>query len=188
MFEQHFAFSLVDFNHMAAIWLWYLVFRFFGWDFFLNGFPNPFILGLVFCLNQIFISRRWVFFRCGVLTLIFCFFFYFIWFFLQIVPIHSVRSRSSIFCSQWKLFELYVRTCPSMFFYFVVRIFVTTIWRHNHLESAFCSSVHAISSEVGAWRHFSLLVERAFLFFRVITFLVTLDLPHSQKLKKSRVF
>ena len=32
-----------------------------------------------------------------------------------------------------------------------------------------------------AWRHFSLLVEQIFLFIRVIKFLVTLDLPHSQK-------
>ena len=62
------------------------VFRFFGSDFFLNGFPNRFI----------------------------------------------VRSRSSFQFSQWKFFELYVRTCPAMFFYFVVMIFVTTIWRHSH--------------------------------------------------------
>ena len=45
-------------------------FDFFESDFFLNGFPNPFI----------------------------------------------VRSRSSFMFSQWKFFELYVRTCPAMFF------------------------------------------------------------------------
>ena len=36
-------------------------------------------------------------------------------------------SISSIFSSLCKLFELYVRTCPAMFFYFNVKIFVTTI-------------------------------------------------------------
>ena len=48
----------------------YCFFQFFGSDFFLNGFPNPFI----------------------------------------------VRYRSSFLFSQWKFFELYVRTCPAMFF------------------------------------------------------------------------
>ena len=47
-----------------------------------------------------------------------------------------VRSRSSFLFSQWKFFELYVRTWPAMFFYFVVTIFVTTIWRHNHFKSS----------------------------------------------------
>ena len=42
-----------------------------------------------------------------------------------------IRCRSSFLFSQWKFFELYVRTCPAMFFYFVM-IFVTTIWRHSH--------------------------------------------------------
>ena len=92
-----------------------------------------------------------------------------------------VHSRSSFSVSQWKFFELYVKTCPAMFFYFVVAIFVTTIWRHNHFKSAFCSLVHAISTEVHVWRQFSLLVQRVFPFIRVIKFLVSLDLPHSQK-------
>ena len=39
-------------------------------------------------------------------------------------------------------------------FYFVVKIFVTTIWRHNPFKSPFCSFVHAISTEVRVWRHF----------------------------------
>ena len=56
-----------------------------------------------------------------------------------------------------------------------------TIWRHNHFKSAFCSVVHAISTEVRAWSRFSLLVEQVFSFIRVIKFLVTHDLPHSQK-------
>ena len=56
MFEQIFAFSLMVFSH-AAISLWLLLFfRFFGLDFFPNGFPIPFIVvpGLVFCpVNEI---------------------------------------------------------------------------------------------------------------------------------------
>ena len=51
----------------------FTVLRFFGSDFFLNGFSNPFI----------------------------------------------VRSGPSFLFSQWKFLELYVRTCPAMFFYFV---------------------------------------------------------------------
>ena len=43
VFEQEFAFSLVVFCSHAAISLWFLLFfRFFGSDFFLDGFSNPF--------------------------------------------------------------------------------------------------------------------------------------------------
>ena len=100
----------------------YSFFLFFGSGFFLNGFPNPFI----------------------------------------------VRSWSSFLFSRWKFFELYVRTCPAIFFYFA--IFVTTIWRHNHFKSAFCSLIHAISTEVRVWRHFLLLVERVFCSFAWLNF------------------
>ena len=45
MFEQKFAFSLVVFGSLAAISFWFLLFfQFFGSDFFLFGFPNPFIV------------------------------------------------------------------------------------------------------------------------------------------------
>ena len=45
MFEQQFAFSLGVLCSHAAISLGFLLFfRFFGLDFFLNGFPNPFIV------------------------------------------------------------------------------------------------------------------------------------------------
>ena len=81
-----------------------------------------------------------------------------------------VRSWSIFLFSQWKFFELSVRTCPAMFFYFVVMIFVTTIWRHNHFKSACCSFIHAISTEVRAWRHFLLLVERVFCSFAWLSF------------------
>ena len=71
VFEQKFGFSVVFFYSHAAISFWFLLFfLFFGSDFFLNCFPNPFI----------------------------------------------VRSRSSFLFSRWKFFELYVRTCPAMFF------------------------------------------------------------------------
>ena len=39
-------------------------------------------------------------------------------------------------------------------------IFVTTMWHHNHFKSAFCSLVHAISTELRAWRIFSFFEER----------------------------
>ena len=48
-------------------------------------------------------------------------------------------------------------------FFFVVKIFVTTIWHHNHFKSAFCSFVHAIATEVRAWRH--ILLKRVFCSF-----------------------
>ena len=62
--------------------------------------------------------------------------------------------------------------------------FISSSWfllRPYDVTATFCSFVHAISTELHVWRHFSLLVERVFLFMRVIKFLVTLDLPHSQK-------
>ena len=74
-------------------------------------------------------------FTCGNLTLIFTLFSFFFWigFFLNgFSNPFIVRFRSSFLFSQCKFFELYVRTCPAMFFYFVVMIFVTTIWRHSH--------------------------------------------------------
>ena len=62
--------------------------------------------------------------------------------------------------------------------------FISSSWfllRPYDVTATFCSFVHAISTELHVWRHFSLLVERVFLFMRVIKFLVILDLPHSQK-------
>ena len=62
--------------------------------------------------------------------------------------------------------------------------FISSSWfllRPYDVAATFCSFVHAISTELHVWRHFSLLVERVFLFMRVIKFLVTIDLPHSQK-------
>ena len=45
MFEQKFALSKVIFRSHAAISLWFLLFfHFLGSDFFLNGFPNQFIV------------------------------------------------------------------------------------------------------------------------------------------------
>ena len=63
-------------------------------------------------------------------------------------------------------------------------VFISSSWfllRPYDVTATFCSFVHAISTELHVWRHFSILVERVFLFMRVIKFLVTLDLPHSQK-------
>ena len=64
-------------------------------------------------------------------------------------------------------------------FFLVVKIFVTIIWRHNHFNSAFCSFVDAISTELRAWRHFSLLWSK-FSVHRVRNFLVSRDLTFTQ--------
>ena len=64
-----------------------------------------------------------------------------------------------------------------VFFYFVVMIFVTTIWRHSHflfIRSCKFNWIACVTS-------FFALSGASFLFMRVIKFLVTLDLPHSQK-------
>ena len=60
-------------------------------------------------------------FTCGNFTLIFTVFsIFWIGFFLNgFSNPFIVRSRSSFLFSQWKFFELHVRTCPAMFFYFV---------------------------------------------------------------------
>ena len=56
-------------------------------------------------------------FTCGNFTLIFTVFQFFGSVFLNGFPNpFIVRSGSSFRFSQWKFFELYVRTCPAMFF------------------------------------------------------------------------
>ena len=67
----------------------------------------------------------------------------------------------------------------SYFFLFRRRYFCYDHMTSQPLQTAFCSFVHA--TEVRVRRHFLLLVERVFLFICVIKFLVTPDLPHSQK-------
>ena len=82
VFEQKFAFSLVVFCSHAAISFWFLLFFFsiFWIGFFLNGFPNPFIVhsmhSFLFEPNFHFLLVVFLF-TCGILTLIFCFFFKF---------------------------------------------------------------------------------------------------------------
>ena len=51
--------------------------------------------------------------------------------------------------------------------------FISSSWfllRPNDVTSTFCSFVHAISTELHAWRHFSLLVERFFCSFAWLSF------------------
>ena len=79
VFEQKFGFSVVVFCSHAAISLFFLLFfRFFGSDFFLTGFPNPFTAHsrpkFLFELNFHF-SLGVFLLTCGTLTLFFCFFF-----------------------------------------------------------------------------------------------------------------
>ena len=81
MFEQKFAFSLVVFCSHAAISFWFLLFfRFFGLNFLLNGVSGSLIVHSrpTYLLEQNFHFSLVVFFTCGILTLIFCFFLNFI--------------------------------------------------------------------------------------------------------------
>ena len=84
--------------------------------FFLNGFSISFI---VHSMTSFFVWTKisflaYGFFTCGILTLIFCFFFFA--FFINVVPNSLIIcSMSSVLLSPWKFFELYVRTCPAMF-------------------------------------------------------------------------
>ena len=71
-------------------------------------------------------------------------------------------------------------------FYFVVKNVVTTVWRHNHFKSAFCSFFHAIATEVRAWRLFSVLVE-VVVFFSVIKLLVTRDFFYFNSMRLGQV-
>ena len=124
LFEQKFGFSVVVFCSHAAISIWFLLFfRFFGSDFFLNGFPNPFTAhsrpSFLFELNFNF-SLVVFLFTCGILRLFFFVFFLIFWsdFLKMVFSIHSILGLVFLL-SQWKFIELYVRTCPAIFFYFV---------------------------------------------------------------------
>ena len=108
---------------LFTISLWFsLLFRFFGSEFYLNGFPNPFIVHsrnsfFLIELNYFFLQVFFVLFTCGILTMSFCFFSTFISNFLRngFPKSLEVRSRSRFSFSQWKFFELYIRKCPAMF-------------------------------------------------------------------------
>ena len=99
--------------------LLFTVFSIFGSDFFLNSYPNPFIVYSRpsflfepnFHFSLIIFSSRAVF-RHFVFFLLF-------WsdFSRNRFPNSLiVRSRSSFLFSQWNFFEFYVRTCPVMFY------------------------------------------------------------------------
>ena len=80
----------------------YFFFNFFGSNFFLNGFPNPFTAHSMpsFLFDLKFHFSLVVFlFTCGILTLIFCFFFIFWSDYLKNGFLNSliVHSRSSCF-------------------------------------------------------------------------------------------
>ena len=68
---------------------------------------------------------------------------------------------TSINCVSWPVEISDMKSIKVLWivFHFVVKIFVTTLWRHSHFKSAFYSLVHANSKGVSAWRHFSFVVE-----------------------------
>ena len=95
-------------------------------------------------------------FTCGNFTLIFTVFSIFgsIFFLNGFANPLIVRSRFSFLFSQWKFFELYVRTCPAMFFYFVELFFalpILPLFQHfawnlfdfSRLVSLFCHSAES---------------------------------------------
>ena len=137
MFEQKFAFSIVVFCSHAAISVWFLLFfRFLELDFFLNGFPNPFI----------------------------------------------VRSRPSFLYSQWKFFELYVRSCRAVF------LFRRQEFYYDHMTSQplqiFLLFIRSCNFNwfACATSFFTLSGASFFLFIWVNKFLVTRDIRHDDYL------
>ena len=102
VFEQKFAFSLVVFFTCGNFTLIFTVFfQFHGSDFFLNGFPNPFLVHsmLSVLVEPIFSFSPVVFLHMRHLTLIFSFFKIFLsdFFFGNGFPnLLIVRSRSSM--------------------------------------------------------------------------------------------
>ena len=70
MFEQKFGFPVVVFCSHAAISLRFLLFfRFFGSDFVLNGFPNPFI---VHSRSRFLVNENSLNCKSGLVLLCFC--------------------------------------------------------------------------------------------------------------------
>ena len=148
--------------------------------FFLNCFPNPFIVHSTpsFLFEPNFHFSLVVFCSCGILTLIFCFFFliFLIWFLEMDFPIHS-----------WSVFGLvfFVVNETSLNCTSGLVLLCFLFYRHNFcydhdvcflfLRSCNLNWIACVSS-------FFALSRACFLFFRVINFLVTRDLPHhSQK-------
>ena len=108
--------------------------------------------------------RFWIFsFSFPPFFLLIVFFVTFILNFLLALVIFVINSREAIADA------IFVRLL-FFFSYFVVQIFDTTIWRQNHFKSAFCSVFHAISTELRAWLHLSLLLERVFCWFVWLNF------------------
>ena len=121
-----FLFTSGNFNLIFTV-----LFSIFRIGFFLNGFYNLFIVhsrpGFFVWTKFPFLASGFLF-PCGILTLIFCFFFKFLSDFIRNGFPNSfiIRSRSSFCFRQWKFFELYVRTCPAIFFYFLIFILVNS--------------------------------------------------------------
>ena len=113
-------------------------FHFFGFDYFINGFPNPFKVYsrpiFLFERNSCF-SLVLFSFTCCILTSIFRIFkIFWSYFYRNYFPNSVIVCSMSIFLfSQRKCFELYLKTCAAIISNFVIKIFVSTIWRHNLL-------------------------------------------------------
>ena len=84
------------------------------------------------------LSRYWVFFACGILTLIFTVFHFLEWFFLSGLPNRIiVHSRSSFYLVNANSPNCLSGLVLLCLIYLVGRIFVPTMWLHNHHFKSF---------------------------------------------------
>ena len=154
VFEQNFCFlgSGLLFT-CGKFTLIFTVFLFF-WIGFFNWFSESIHSSFwtqFFVWNKFLLASGFLF-TCCFFILIFCFFLVF-WsdFFGNGFPNSPlVCFRSSLLYTQWKFFQLYVRTCMLCFFHFVVKIFVNekifvqktfNIYRVKHHWKAWRTSV-----------------------------------------------
>ena len=130
MFKQKFAFSLVVFCSHAAISVWFLqfFFRFFGSDFFLNGFPNPFIVRSW----SSFLFIQWKFFEFYV-RICPAFFYFVVMIFVTTIRRHShfLFLRSCNFNWNACVTSFFALSGASFLFMRVIIFLVTLVSPHS---------------------------------------------------------
>ena len=143
------------FVHMLQFYFFKLLLWFLWSDCFLNGFATPFIVhswSIYFSLDKENVQSSELF---------------------QGLSCHVFTTRRGVLvgCLFWWMILFILSTG------FLLRPYDVT----TTSNLLFCSFVHAISTELRSWRHFPLVVESVLFFICVVKFLVTRDLPHSQK-------
>ena len=113
-------------------------------------------------------------FACGILTLIFDFLFLSDFFKKQFSQFAHSPFYVYFLVKSLKILWIVRQDLSCYVFYFVVKFFVTIMWRHSHFRSAFSScNFKWISYVTSVFTLFG----ASFLFIRVIKFLVSLDIP-----------